>query len=156
MWLAAVLARPHGRAPRMARVLWRDEPPLDAAVRGLYALQETRRCHRERSDAIWSRLPRHLAAPRSDDHASARVGARIMKIGFIGVGNIGAPIAVQLLQAGHVPSFTLSGPRPRARCWRRRVRPRQWPPIARWWRPACPDRSRWSRCASGRPASLSA
>jgi len=26
-----------------------------------------------------------------------------MKIGFIGVGNIGAPIAVQLLQAGHVP-----------------------------------------------------
>ena len=30
--LAAVLARPHGRALRMARAVWRDDPSVDAAV----------------------------------------------------------------------------------------------------------------------------
>jgi 3-hydroxyisobutyrate dehydrogenase-like beta-hydroxyacid dehydrogenase len=43
-----------------------------------------------------------------------------MKIGFIGVGNIGAPIAGQLLKAGHTLVVHDIRPRPRTHSLRRR------------------------------------
>src|SRR6185312_15422536 len=129
--LAAVLAAPHGRALRVARALWRDDPSDDAALRifpppGFRRGRVRRNLRQACGRSLRRRQPRHhhrlparrLEVPEGDGplHGPAaqrqqqaenpvgqrRQALRAMKIGFIGVGNIGAPIAGQLLAAGHV------------------------------------------------------
>ena len=77
-----------------------------------------------------------------------------MRVGFIGVGNIGLPMAEQIMGAGYPLVVNDLRPRRRGRSWRpgRSGQPRRarWPGCATWSAPAFPGRLRWNRPPSAR------
>ena len=106
-------------------------------------------------------LPSEMELSRAlrlgDDRMSVATGEREMKVGFIGLGIMGRPMAKNLQAGGHQLFLRTRGAAAAGSCWMAApwpaARPRRWPGRPRRSSPCCPTRPTSRRCCSAPMAS---